>query len=290
MFGDTNSIQNGPVSQSSEDTADSVEGTSMDETKASTYHDYNDRKVYEGIQAYSYAQLSEAQIRRIRLMNSLLMLRKHLKNYKECMISSLVYLDKLTQLDDEISSQNLNWVVLWCIWIADKLFNDSPIANRVYAFRANIQLEKFNDLEVKIMKKLNFDAQIHPEEYDDYRNELENFCNTKTADLENLYLEYKHDRSVLKQVKEDISIQQLNLKINSGYISSENNYSDPEISETMHKVSSGFFAPNHNYQADKFRFESYNSHIFKEIRTSRRTCRSRSEPSLSTNLENLSGM
>eukprot|EP00344_Euplotes_crassus_P011991 CAMPEP_0196997464 /NCGR_PEP_ID=MMETSP1380-20130617/3071_1 /TAXON_ID=5936 /ORGANISM="Euplotes crassus, Strain CT5" /LENGTH=65 /DNA_ID=CAMNT_0042413703 /DNA_START=13 /DNA_END=207 /DNA_ORIENTATION=+ len=48
MFGDTNSIQNGPVSQSSEDTADSVEGTSMDETKASTYHDYNDRKVYEG--------------------------------------------------------------------------------------------------------------------------------------------------------------------------------------------------------------------------------------------------
>lgn len=160
----------------------------------------------------------------------------------------------------------------------------------MYAFRANIQLEKFNDLEIKIMKKLNFNAQIHPGEYDDYRNELENFCNNKTDDLENLYQEYKHDRSVLKQVKEDISIQQLNLQINSGYTSSENNYSDPEISETMQKVSSGFSASNPNYQAEKFRFESYNSHIFKEIRTSRGICRSRSEPSLSTNLENLSEM
>lgn len=165
------------------------------------------------------------------------------------------------------------------------MFNDSPIANRVYAFRANIELEKFNSLEIKIMKKLRFDAQICPEEYHEYRNELENFCITKTSDLEALYQEYKHAKAVLKQVKENISIQQLNLKIGSGHTSSENNYSDPEISETMQKVSSGFSMEGTNYPIGKFRFESYNSFHFKEIRSSNRAYRSRSEPSFSQNLE-----
>ena len=78
------------------------------------------------------------------------------------------------------------------------MFNDSPIANRVYAYRANIELSKFNELEMKIMKRLDFNARICPVEYHVYRNELENFCSNKTADLETLYQDYKHDKAILK--------------------------------------------------------------------------------------------
>lgn len=109
-------------SQISDDTADSAESSGRDEAKTRTTPEDQDRKVLEGIQAFSQGKLSEAQILRIRLLNSLLMLRKHLVNYKECMISSLVYLDKLSQTDEETSSQSLNWWVAYFQTISQLFF------------------------------------------------------------------------------------------------------------------------------------------------------------------------
>lgn len=107
----------GSISQVSQDTADSADWASQDESKSRNTTEDGDRKLFEGIQQYSSEKLTQPQIRRIRLLNSLLMLRKHLLNYKECMISSLVYLDKLYQVDDDISSESLNWWVVLNIYI-----------------------------------------------------------------------------------------------------------------------------------------------------------------------------
>ncbi|CAI2387014.1 unnamed protein product [Moneuplotes crassus] len=285
MFDDTNSIHNGTSSQNSDETADSVGSTAKDGDMKFEVSEPNDRKVFEGIKAYSCESLTEPQIRRIRLMNSLFILSKGLENYKECMISSLVYLDKLTQNDFDITSQNLNWIVLCCICIADKLFNDSPIANRVYAFKANIRLEKFNRLETKILKKLQFNVNISPSQYHLYKEELGNFCENRTKDLEKLYQDYKHDKRELKKVKENISIQQLYCKTRREHYSSENNYSDPDMSEAMTKVSQGFFSTNFHENAEKFRFESYDSNILDEICTGTKVYRSRSQTSLTSQLK-----
>lgn len=165
------------------------------------------------------------------------------------------------------------------------MFNDSPLSNRVYAYRANINLMKFNALEMKILRKLKFRALICPDEYQLYRAELENFWENKLEDLEKLYTEYKHDKAVLKRIKEDISTQQLNLKIKSGYEHEENNYTDPDMLQAMEAVSSGVANPCVIQDIDKFRFESYNSHVFKEVWNSNKVYRSSSAPRFDGNPE-----
>ena len=75
----------------------------------SNYSNEQERKVYEGIEYYSNGRLWEAQVNKIRLLNSLFKIQKFLNNPKECTISALVYLDKLHQSDDKIPSSNLNW-------------------------------------------------------------------------------------------------------------------------------------------------------------------------------------
>jgi len=54
-------------------------------------------------------KLSESQARKLRLMNSLIKIQKILDNGRICIISALVYLDKLTMAEDVIKPVDLHW-------------------------------------------------------------------------------------------------------------------------------------------------------------------------------------
>mmetsp|Transcript_3402 Transcript_3402/g.2856 ORF Transcript_3402/g.2856 Transcript_3402/m.2856 type:complete len:133 (+) Transcript_3402:1-399(+) len=115
MFFEKNPQQTGSKMNDKEN--DNKEGEDLEYRglSASNYPDEKENRVFKGIEKYSKGRLCEDQIRKIWLLNSLLKIQSHLSNSHECMISALVYIDKLSQTDDDILSCNSNWILLCCI-------------------------------------------------------------------------------------------------------------------------------------------------------------------------------
>lgn len=156
------------------------------------------------------------------------------------------------------------------------MFNDTPVSNRVYAYLANVELSKFNELEMEVVKRLNYTSIINPEEYQAYKKELDIFWKNKNEVLSKCYKDYKHDKLILKEIKTQIFSQQLNLKINRRHAGTYSNYSDSDFSETIEKMISKENDSRKIESTDKFRFESYNSHNFKENKNWEKSWRSKS--------------
>jgi len=160
------------------------------------------------------------------------------------------------------------------------MFNDSPISNRIYAYLANIPISKFNKLEMEVLKRLGHNALISLQEYKNYEEALKSYWKHKKDVLDQCFVDYKHDKLILKEIKGEIHAQQQQSErgmIDSTFIK---NYNDPQISGIFEK--SSVTRRNHYSIAsgDKFRFESYNSHNFKENYKKTRLRRSWSVPLL----------
>lgn len=61
------------------------------------------------LEKLSEGKLSEAQVNKIRLMTSLIKVMKHFENGKTCIISALVYIDRLVTKGDVIPLNSLHW-------------------------------------------------------------------------------------------------------------------------------------------------------------------------------------
>lgn len=85
--------------------------------------------------------------------------------------------------------------------MAFKVFNDVPVQNRLFAYFANIDTKDFNKLEIELAKKLNFDTLIPNEIFTKYKSELELFAVSQRDILEQHMLNYKHDKAVIKGIK-----------------------------------------------------------------------------------------
>mmetsp|Transcript_3402 Transcript_3402/g.2855 ORF Transcript_3402/g.2855 Transcript_3402/m.2855 type:complete len:163 (+) Transcript_3402:412-900(+) len=160
------------------------------------------------------------------------------------------------------------------------MFNDSPASNRFYAYLANIQITEFNKLEMEVLKRLSFNALISAEDYRNYEEALESFCQNKSGVLAKCYSDYKHDKKILKEIKQEISNQQLTSVLETADHCLINNYQDTQLNQIFEKKpENGEYC--HSMESTKeFRFESYNSHTFKEKCRSIRKSRSRSVPSI----------
>ena len=154
--------------------------------------------------------------------------------------------------------------LLSCIWIASKMFNDTPASNRVFAYLANMDTRQFTKLEGEILKRLDFNGLIEKEMYSSYQEQLDTFCNTQTEVLAKWYEDYKHDKRVLRSFKERV----LELWTSPSFVDEGNNsfwsnYSDPHM-QKMIKTKGKKEQPCVGLDSiEKFRFESYNSQAFK---------------------------
>ena len=154
-------------------------------------------------------------------------------------------------------------ILLWWICIASKMFNDSPVSNRVYACLANIQLARFNELEMEVLRWLRYSALISLVEYRNYEDALGNFWRNRSEVLAQCYQDYKRDKAILKEIKESIKAHHVSSQRSKGDYFLLNNYHDPNIKEILgNRVVKGI---NSGYieLTEKFRFESYNSFAFK---------------------------
>lgn len=117
--------------------------------------------------------------------------------------------------------------------------------------------------------------------YQNYEEQLEEFCNTQSDLLRECFLEYIHDKKLLKEIKKEF--MQINSSRARGEyddISPSSNYSDPHMQETIKQKTGKIESFRYIDSSDKFRFESYNSHNFKSKYKKMKLIKSKSLPLL----------
>ena len=84
------------------------EGQEGEDSPIYIHRETTKTQVKEQEDKYAKVGLTEERVRKIRILNSLLKLQKHLDNAKTCIISALVYIDRLSE-DDVIFDDNMHW-------------------------------------------------------------------------------------------------------------------------------------------------------------------------------------
>lgn len=167
-----------------------------------------------------------------------------------------------------------------CTCIAFKIFNDSPVNNRFFAYLTNVDIKDFNKLEMEIMKRLDFNALIEKEVYSNYEEQLAGFANFQAESLQQSLDQYKLDKKVLRKLKQSIvqECNSANLKPQE-HFAKELNYADTGMRKMMEKrhIDETCVFP---VSVSKFRFDSCNSYKFQKHFKKRRSRRSLSNPRL----------
>lgn len=101
----------------------------------------------------------------------------------ECLVLSLVYIDRLIQSQTVVvNSLSIHRVLITRFWyclclivsimIAAKFFDDSFFKNEFYARVGGIDTSELNMLEQEYLCSINFSLVVSPEDYQQYHNEL----------------------------------------------------------------------------------------------------------------------
>lgn len=100
----------------------------------------------------------------------------------ECFILSLIYIDRLIQLNNfALTSLNVHRVIITSIMLAAKYFDDQYFNNAYYAKVGGVPVNEMNLLEVELLFRLNFSLFVNTEIFKKYQSELShhatiNFC------------------------------------------------------------------------------------------------------------------
>jgi len=169
---------------------------------------------------------------------------------------------------------------MWLICIAFKIFNDKPMTNRVFAFLVNIDVKDFNDYEMNMMNRLDFDAWVDAEMFNNYEEQLQEFLVQQSAILEESVEEYRRDKKILKTLKRQLKQQCSSAAlVKQSLQNPAGNYWDSKLTNVMDSQGWKINDENTPSGVSKFRFESYNSYNFQTDYKDKRSKRSWSLPS-----------
>mmetsp|Transcript_16970 Transcript_16970/g.44189 ORF Transcript_16970/g.44189 Transcript_16970/m.44189 type:complete len:326 (+) Transcript_16970:463-1440(+) len=93
---------------------------------------------------------------------------------KECFILALVYGERVLQAhpDFTISSANVHRLILISAMVASKVLDDFNCRNVYYARAGGLSIQVVNELELTLVFMLDFNVQVKPEEFGQYRDTL----------------------------------------------------------------------------------------------------------------------
>ena len=118
---------------------------------------------------------SAPQIPSISIKNYLSRIQKFTESEENTLISSLIYLDKLTQMSGIIlSPYNIHRLLFIAILTSIKYNEDVIYNNEYYAKVAGITTKELNCLEFKFLDLLQFRLFISKEEFETYKKYLMN--------------------------------------------------------------------------------------------------------------------
>ena len=91
----------------------------------------------------------------------------------ECLILSLIYIDRLIQSGTiPVNSLTIHRVIITSVMLAIKFFDDAFFNNSFYARIGGIPTEELNSLELEFLKAINFSLLVTNDDYQKYYNEL----------------------------------------------------------------------------------------------------------------------
>eukprot|EP00928_Gymnodinium_smaydae_P001573 TRINITY_DN10575_c0_g2_i2.p1 TRINITY_DN10575_c0_g2~~TRINITY_DN10575_c0_g2_i2.p1 ORF type:complete len:200 (-),score=47.78 TRINITY_DN10575_c0_g2_i2:325-924(-) len=87
-----------------------------------------------------------------------------------CFISALVYIERLCKRHPDIivNEYSFHRLMLTALVVASKFYDDLHYTNNYYAKVGGITMKELNMLEQTLLKLLDWDMHIPPEEYDQY--------------------------------------------------------------------------------------------------------------------------
>lgn len=99
----------------------------------------------------------------------------------ECFILSLIYIDRLIQMNNfALTGLNVHRVIITSIMLAAKFFDDQYFNNAYYAKVGGVPVSEMNSLEVELLFRLNFSLHVTTDAFRKYKMEL---CHHATVNL-----------------------------------------------------------------------------------------------------------
>ncbi len=109
-------------------------------------------------------------------------IRKYANCSDCCFIVALIYIDRIIEKRNVILTQlNIHRLLLTCVLLAAKFFDDLFYNNAFYAKLGGITTNELNSLEIELLKLINFSLSVNRDSYDHYCYELQRFANTLNA-------------------------------------------------------------------------------------------------------------
>jgi len=91
----------------------------------------------------------------------------------ECFILSLIYIDRLIQMNNfALTSLNVHRVIITSVMLAAKFFDDQYFNNAYYAKVGGVPVGEMNILEVELLFRLNFSLHVTTDVFKKYKSEL----------------------------------------------------------------------------------------------------------------------
>ena len=123
---------------------------------------------------------SSSTIPKISILEYLNRIVNYTKIEDSTLITSIIYLDSVTQNGIYLTDYNIHTLLLICILIAIKMNEDDIYTNDYYAEVAGISLKKLNKIEHEFLNMNKFKLFVDKDIFEQYQQYLSNFyLNTK---------------------------------------------------------------------------------------------------------------
>ena len=123
---------------------------------------------------------SSSTIPKISILEYLNRIVNYTKIEDSTLITSIIYLDSVTQNGIYLTDYNIHTLLLICILIAIKMNEDDIYTNDYYAEVAGISLKKLNKIEHEFLNMNKFNLFFDKDIFEQYQRYLSNFyLNTK---------------------------------------------------------------------------------------------------------------
>jgi hypothetical protein len=92
----------------------------------------------------------------------------------ECLVLSLVYIDRIMKLHPEfiVNTLSIHRLLATSITVAAKFFDDDFFANSYYSRVAGVKVQELNALEAKFLYLIEWRLHVPPEEFDQYKGHV----------------------------------------------------------------------------------------------------------------------
>lgn len=99
---------------------------------------------------------------------------RHAACSQECVILSLIYIDRLIEFNRSfmLTSRNIHRLLITSLVVAAKFIDDLYYTNKFYAALGGISVAEMNNLELEFLFMLNFSLHVSQEKYQRYYSEL----------------------------------------------------------------------------------------------------------------------